>query len=125
MTDTRRYTIDPPPSANKLFRNATPKDNVRGRIKTKKYHDWRNLVVHQLRLQKRGLPTLTGPVAVSITRRRHHPLLDLSNGIKPVEDALQAAGIIENDRQVTLICASWGDHSDCIVTVSPDVGAAA
>lgn len=117
----QRFEITPPPSANKLYRNATAKDNVKGRIKTAAYHNWRKMVAWELRLQRNGSETMLGPVSLSITLRRPHPLSDLSNIVKPTEDALQAAQIFKNDRQVSHITAAWADHDGCRITVGPDV----
>ena len=120
---TQTFTITPPPSANKLFRNATAQDNVRGRIKTKAYTQWRDLVAWEIKLQRNGHETLAGPATISISLRRPHPLTDLSNMVKPVEDAMQSAKVVKNDRQFTTIMAAWADHDGCQVTVSPDVAA--
>ena len=115
---TQTFTITPPPSANKLFRNATAKDNVRGRIKTKAYNQWRDMVAWEIKLQRNGHKTLTGPATISVTLRRPHPLTDLSNMVKPVEDAMQEAGVVKNDRQFVSIMASWAVHDGCRVKVS-------
>lgn len=127
MTDTRRYTIDPPPSANAIWRN------VKGRtLKSQVYRQWLKTVSWQIAEQRNRercklpcLDTLTGPCAVSLSLRRPRANADLDNRIKPVLDALEAGGAIADDKQVTTICAAWGDHDGCIVTVSPDLGTAA
>lgn len=121
-----RYTIDPPPTANKLFRNRTAKDNAKapGRIRTAAYKRWHDLAAMQVRLQHKG-PPLEGNASVTLSVRRYHPRADIDNRIKPVLDALEAGGALVNDKQVTSVCAAWANHDQCIVTVSPDVGTAA
>lgn len=94
---------------------------MKGRIKTAAYKRWRDLAAWELKLQRNGCETMTGPVSLSITLRRPHPLSDLSNFVKPTEDALQAAQIFKNDRQVSSLTAAWADHEGCRITVGPDV----
>lgn len=119
MTDTRRYTIDPPPSANKLWKIRD------GRIvKTDDYKAWRIKAGWAIRAQRQGNP-LDGPTSVTMSMKRPRKNADIDNRIKPVLDALEAGGAIVNDKQVTAVCASWANHDGCQVTVSPDVGAAA
>lgn len=119
MIDTRRYTIDPPPSANKLWKIRN------GRIvKTEEYRRWRGAAAWQVKLNHAGEP-LDGPASVTMSMRRPRKNADIDNRIKPVLDALEAGGAIVNDKQVTCICAAWGNHDGCQITVSPDVGAAA
>jgi Holliday junction resolvase RusA-like endonuclease len=67
---------------------------------------WHRDAVAQLRAQWRGakgpLPALTGPVSVTyrflLPDRRSEP--DADNLMAAVNDALQAAGVLANDRQI-------------------------
>lgn len=118
MTDTRRYTIDMPPSLNGIFTNRRG-----GRAKTTAYKRWKDVASWQVKLQHDGDP-LEGPASVTMSMPRPRSNADIDNRIKPVLDALEAGGALGNDKQVTSVCAAWANHKDCIVTVSPDVGAA-
>lgn len=119
MTDTRRYTIDPPPSANKLW-----KIRAGRMVKTDEYKRWKIAAGWSIKAQRQGEP-LDGPATVTLSLKRPRKNADIDNRIKPVLDALEAGGAIVNDKNVTSICAAWASHDGCIVTVSPDVGAAA
>lgn len=69
----------------------------------KKYMYWENAAVLQLKSQKKnGVDyPVTGKLHVKIMiYRRHNYKPDLSNLIQSVEDALEKAGIIENDNQI-------------------------
>lgn len=118
MTDTRRYTIDPPPSANKLWKIRD------GRmVKTDEYKSWKIAASWSIKSQRQG-EALDGPTAVTLSLKRPRKNADIDNRIKPVLDALEAGGAIVNDKQVTAVCAAWAMHEGCQITVSPDVGAA-
>lgn len=110
------YTITVPPTANKLWK---PVNYML--VKTAAYRKWMNAAGWEVKLQRKGLPSIQGPVAVSISLRRPRANADLDNRIKPSIDALQAGGAIENDKQITSIYAAWADHDGCRVTISPDV----
>lgn len=118
---TFRYTIDPPPSANAIWRN------VKGRtLKSKVYRQWLDRNAWKVKTQHVGEP-IDGPVTVSIHLNRPRANADIDNRIKPALDVLEAAGAIVNDKQVMSVYAAWVncDPLECTVTVSPDVGAAA
>lgn len=115
----RRYTIDPPPSANKLWKIRS------GRIvKTDQYKSWRIAAAWAIRAQHRGNP-FTGPALITLSLRRPRANADIDNRIKPVLDALEAGGALVNDKQVTCVTAAWADHDGCRVTVGADMAAAA
>ena len=61
----------------------------------------------QLRLQYRE-PPLTGPLAVTyrVYRQNNQHEADLGNYVNAIDDALQAAGVIANDRQIVSSQAS-------------------
>jgi Holliday junction resolvase RusA-like endonuclease len=70
---------------------------------------WGREAVRQLRQQYQGAP-LTGPLAVTyrIYRQNNQHEADLGNYVNAIDDALQAAGVITNDR---LIVASQASKS--------------
>lgn len=102
-----------PPSVNAMYRN------VRGvgRVKTKVYKDWAAAAGYLLKHQSLSCSILV-PVSIHIkvpTNNRR----DLDNHAKPIIDALDKAGIIDNDRCkcVREIHMGWHDETDCLVTV--------
>lgn len=91
-----------PPSANRLWRA------VRGRnIKSAEYRDWLARCAADL-AQQRPTP-LPGAYRLSlIVNRPDKRRRDLSNTIKPLEDALQSAGIIRDDADCQRLMVMWG-----------------
>jgi Holliday junction resolvase RusA-like endonuclease len=83
------FLLDPPPSANHLFRNVKG-----GRAKTNRYHRWIDGQLKSLIAQRaRAIET---PVAIRIAVPRHSRS-DLDNKVKPAIDLLVKAGIIPDD----------------------------
>lgn len=77
------------------------------RIKTKEYAEWHDAAVDQIKLVQRP-PLVRGDVHVDwlmATNRRR----DLDGTLKAGFDALQAAGVIENDRKTTGLTCYWDD----------------
>ena len=97
----REFTLTAPPSANALFVAIG-----RRRVKSKEYVAWTRLAGGELMVQR--VKPVRGPVNlcfyVAENARR-----DLDNYIKPMIDALVAAGIIEGDgcKIVRSIAAEW------------------
>lgn len=62
---------------------------------------WNREALHQIRAQWRGAP-LQGPVRVTylFVRTDNMHEADLGNYVSAVDDALQAAGVIANDRNI-------------------------
>ena len=85
-----------PPSANAMYIIVNGK-----RVKSKRYVYWRSSVGYLLRARFRQMPHKT-PLRVelraAVSRRR-----DIDNLIKPTLDALQACGVIKDDRWVDSI----------------------
>lgn len=77
---------------------------------------WHRDAVRQLREQWRGrggtLPALTGPLSVryDIVLRNHQHEGDADNYMAAINDALQAAGVIANDKQVR--CGTFAKSYD-------------
>ena len=113
-------SIPIPPSTNKLYRNVSRK----GRVKTTQYKSW---LSEALWLLKSGLPTLTPPVKLGVTiygGKGFSVDSDISNRMKAAEDALVAAGRLENDNVKFVIeCRQRyfppekGDYARCVLTI--------
>jgi len=60
-----------------------------------------------------------------VIRPRDARLMDIDNSIKPILDALQDAGLFDNDRQVSTVCCHRGlvmkGGGGCIVIVTDEV----
>ena len=88
-----------PPSANAMYIIVNGK-----RVKSKRYVYWRSSVGYLLLARFRQMPHKT-PLRVelraAVSRRR-----DIDNLIKPTLDALQACGVIHDDRWVDSIIMS-------------------
>ena len=81
------------------------------------YLEWENLAILQLmhQMNHQGIETITKPVHVKfLIYRAGKARVDLSNLIQSCEDALERAGIIENDFQIESL-----DGSRRIIGVKP------
>ena len=102
-----------PPSANTMWRAYNGRN-----ILSKKYREWRNLALCQVAAMCGGLRPMSGPVSVHITIKRPRKNADLDNRVKPVLDLLQAAALIDDDKDVHEVTARWDDMADgCEVTI--------
>ena len=85
-----------PPSANQMYKIVSRK-----LVKTHRYVLWCNSVGYLLRARFREMPHKTPlrvEIRAAVSRRR-----DIDNLIKPTLDALQACGVIKDDRWVDSI----------------------
>lgn len=100
-----------PISVNKAYRNATAKDHVKGRIKTKEHGTWAKAFGWDVRAAMVHQKPINGPYSIDIVidRSKRHPLADIENYSKVVSDALQDLGVIENDRNCEALRISWGE----------------
>ena len=85
-----------PPSANAMYKIVNRK-----RVKTKRYARWKVSVGYLLLARFRQMPHKT-PLRVELRAAVSHHR-DLDNLIKPTLDALQACGVIHDDRWVDSI----------------------
>lgn len=111
-----------PVSTNKAYRNATAKDRVKGRIKTKEYTTWANAFGWDVKAAMVHQKPIKGPYILSITvcRSKRHPLADVTNMEKVVSDTLQELGVIENDRFCERMTIEWGEaQGGFIAEISP------
>ena len=91
-----------PPSVNKAFRNVSGG----GRRKTYGYAQWRTLAAGEILVQRpqklKGFFELMIAAARADNRKR-----DIDNLIKPIADALVAAGVVVDDSQMMEVRARW------------------
>jgi Holliday junction resolvase RusA-like endonuclease len=91
-----------PPSANNIWRH-----NGKSTYKVAAARDWQENTSFALRELWGGLPPFDGIVGVNFRfETRKVMTFDVDNRIKAVQDCLQAAGIIVNDKQVFEVAAS-------------------
>jgi|SRR6185437_6965617 len=106
------FTIPVPPSLNNAFFNRPRK----GRTKTTEYKNWLEAAAWEIRSQR--VPVIAGEVKVSLLIRRPNKSSDLDNRLKGCLDAMQKAGVIENDNRVVELFARWtNEGKGCQVTV--------
>lgn len=105
------FTIPMPPSLNNIFFNKPHG----GRAKTTEYKNWRDQAAWEIRRQR--VPVIDGDVAVQVIIERPNVASDIDNRLKPIFDSMQAAGVIENDRQIVELHAKWGDVKGATVVV--------
>lgn len=92
-------TLPYPPSANRLWRA------VKGRqIKSAEYRTWIVAAVAACG----GAGTLVGPYRLRlIADRPDKRRRDIDNLLKPVSDALKAAGVVQDDSDAVSVSAEW------------------
>jgi Holliday junction resolvase RusA-like endonuclease len=94
-------TLQPPPSANKLWKQQGPK-----RIRTLAYNEWTMHVRTAVRVQK--FPCgIKHRVILVIGVTRNNMAADIDNRIKPTLDALKHASVYRDDNMVTAVAATW------------------
>lgn len=106
------FTMPLPPSLNNIFFNKPHG----GRAKTTAYKNWRDLAAWEIRRQK--VPVIEGPICIRLMIERPNAQSDLDNRLKPIFDAMQAAGVIKNDKQIVELHALWGDVTGAMVMIS-------
>lgn len=99
-----------PPSLNNIYINV----RGRGRVKSRAYRRWRDSTVFVLRALH--LPVFDARVAVEIVLPRAIRG-DADNRTKACLDALQAAGIVTNDRLCDPIHIGRGDVRETTITI--------
>jgi Holliday junction resolvase RusA-like endonuclease len=88
-----------PPSANRMW--AFGRKRV---FKSDEYKSWIETATSQLNSQYPG--TILGPYKLTI-QLRVGPKIDLDNAVKPTNDLLQSAGVIENDKHCRQVSLRW------------------
>lgn len=105
MTDRYSISLPLPPSTNNLYRNVPGK----GRVKTKKYTGWIRECLWELKAG--NFPKFKGHYEINIcVLRKDRRKRDLSNFLKPVEDLLVRAGIVEDDSLCMKIEMEYYQH---------------
>lgn len=100
------YVIEGKPlSVNHTRKPAKIKGALR-MVTTKEAKAWKLAACWSLKSQRGTTPTIKGPCVISITAFLPINLGDVDNYAKATLDALQEAGIIDNDRQVQRMCIS-------------------
>lgn len=98
-------TIPAPPSVNAMFANRKG-----GRFKTREYKNWLAEAGWMLREQ---LPDpVPGRVVVTISVERESLLADIDNRCKAILDLLVLQKVIEDDRWVVGLAASWAPRGN-------------
>ena len=121
MTDTLSLTIPIPPSVNGLYASLA---NGK-RVKSKAYKQWLDEAGWFVLGQRRGAPTITGPVDIEILIRRPSGNSDVDNRVKATLDLLVKQHVISDDRYVHSVTARWADIPSCVVTIRKHVEAVA
>lgn len=100
MTDVH-FTVPYPPQANHMYTVA------RGRkIKSADYRTWSAAAELHIRAQRAGC--VLGPYVMDIiVPRPDRRGRDIDNLIKPISDAVAAAGVISNDNKAMSVRISW------------------
>lgn len=98
----RSLSLPYPPSANSLWRAWKGRN-----IKSAAYRKWLAECASDLATQP--VEPIPGPYRMTIiVNRPDRRRRDLSNTIKPLEDALQAAGLIRDDADCQRLLVLWG-----------------
>lgn len=100
-------TMRPPPSVN------SSRISSRGRlISSPEYRRWVNLAAWDVKVGMELRPALSGRLAASIKIPRPNNNSDIDNRVKPIFDALQKGGAIENDKQFIRFTVAWTDKEN-------------
>lgn len=106
------FSIPVPPSTNHLFAGVGKK-----RIKTKKYKAWLNTA--GWKIQEQSPHCVPGDVAITLHIKRPNDFADIDNRLKSSLDLFVNMGLIEDDRFVVEIHASWSNVEACTVLIEP------
>lgn len=95
-----------PISTNALWRSVVRNGKSR-MLKTKRYESWALVAGTEINNQRPG--RIVGPYVLTLTVNRRRCDIDLGNAEKAASDALQAAGVVENDCRAEEIHLHWSD----------------
>ncbi len=102
--DGKPYVFFTVHGAPRTKKNHTRILRVRGRVvvaQAESHEAWANAAILQLRARSHGLPEwVRGPVNLRALIYRERDTGDLGNYLAAVCDALQEAGVVQNDREV-------------------------
>ncbi|RWK39267.1 RusA family crossover junction endodeoxyribonuclease [Mesorhizobium sp.] len=99
-----------PPSANGMRAHFIADGKVRS-VKSKTYAAWKKAAAWEIAAARPG--KITGPYRLYIAVQRDwrsKRAADIDNKIKPVSDALVAAGIVTDDSLAEEVNAKWADN---------------
>ncbi len=112
---------DMPPSANGM-RSHFIRDGKVQSVKSKTYASWKKAAAWEIAAARAG--RVDGPYRLSIAAQRNwraKRARDIDNIIKPVSDALVAAGVLADDSLAESVFAAWADDLDCAVRIQIEV----
>ncbi len=98
-----------PPSANSMRSHFIADGKVRS-VKSKEYARWKQTAAWMVAAARPG--KVSGPYCLSIAVQRDwrsKRARDIDNIIKPISDALVAAGVIKDDSLAESVSAKWAD----------------
>jgi Holliday junction resolvase RusA-like endonuclease len=99
-----------PPSANGMRAHFIEDGKVRS-VKSKTYAAWKKAAAWEIAAARPG--KITGPYRLYIAVQRDwrsKRAADIDNKIKPVSDALVAAGVVTDDSLAEEVNAKWADN---------------
>lgn len=117
---------DLPPSVNKGSEVHRNKSAGSGAMpftigKTRAYRKWIEKAAWHVAAQRKG-ECLAGPVEFRFMAKRPCAASDLDNRLKPIIDACQHGGAIQNDNQIVRIVAEWDDACDLPTVILESAG---
>jgi Holliday junction resolvase RusA-like endonuclease len=126
-----RITIsEMPPSANGMRNHFIDSDTGKVRsTKSRPYAKWKSSTAWEIAAARPG--KIDGPYSLSLAVQRDwrsKRARDIDNIIKPVSDALVAAGVISDDSLAERVSAQWADDLSgpaVVVLVQPHEGGVA
>lgn len=107
-------TIPAPPSVNKLFKSLMPRGGKPGgRAKTTEYKSW--LAEAGWMVREQMADRVPGRIIVTISVERESLSADIDNRCKAILDLLVATKIIDDDKWVVGLAASWAPRGNARV----------
>lgn len=101
---------DMPPSANAMRSHFIADGKVRS-VKSKGYAEWKKATAWEIAGVRPG--KIAGPYRLYIAAQRDwrsKHARDIDNLIKPISDALVAAGVVQDDSMAESVSAKWADN---------------
>jgi len=112
VTSQRIAITDMPPSANAMRAHFITDGKVQS-VKSKAYAEWKKAAAWEIAAARPG--KISGPYRLYIAVQRDwrsKRARDIDNIIKPVSDALVAAGVVTDDSLAEEVNAKWADNLD-------------